>query len=46
MTTSHNLETHGMVEHLNQIIVTRLKYKVNSSTTKVPWTKLLDKVLN
>ena len=46
MTTSHHPETNGKIERLNQTIVTRLKCKVNSSTTKVPWTKLLDEVLN
>lgn len=31
---------------MNQTIVTRLKCKVNSSSTKIPWTKLLEEVLN
>ena len=36
MTTSHHPETNGAIKHLNQTIVTRLKCKVNSSTTKIP----------
>ncbi|GBN62388.1 hypothetical protein AVEN_139001-1 [Araneus ventricosus] len=36
----------GKVERVNQSLVTRLKCKINSSSTKVPWTKLLETVTN
>lgn len=31
---------------MNQTIVTRLKCKVNASSRKIPWTKLLEQVVN
>ncbi|GFT37287.1 retrovirus-related Pol polyprotein from transposon 17.6 [Trichonephila clavipes] len=36
----------GKNERVNQSLVTRLKCKVNASSTKIPWTKLLDQVSN
>ena len=35
----------GKMERLNQTIVTRLKYTVNSSS-KISWPKVLNEVLN
>ncbi|GFW70299.1 transposon Ty3-G Gag-Pol polyprotein [Trichonephila clavipes] len=40
----HHPETNGKNERVNQSLVTRLKCKVNASSTKIPWTKLLDQV--
>ncbi|GFX91504.1 transposon Tf2-11 polyprotein [Trichonephila clavipes] len=38
--------TNGKCERVNQSIVTKLRCKVNSSPTKIPWTKLLEQVIN
>ncbi|GBO17752.1 Transposon Tf2-9 polyprotein [Araneus ventricosus] len=46
LTTAHHPQTNGKVERVNQSLVTRLKCKVNSTSTKVPWTKLLESVTN
>ncbi|GBO09375.1 Transposon Ty3-G Gag-Pol polyprotein, partial [Araneus ventricosus] len=46
LTTAHKPQTNGKVERVNQSLVTRLKCKVNSTSTKVPWTKLLESVTN
>ncbi|GFY07557.1 hypothetical protein TNCV_3650641 [Trichonephila clavipes] len=43
---SHHPQTNGKNERVNQSLVTRLKCKVNASSTKIPWTKLLDQVCN
>ncbi|XP_054721298.1 uncharacterized protein LOC129231077 [Uloborus diversus] len=44
LTTAHRPECNGKVERLNQTIVTRLKCKVNETSKKVPWPKLLEQV--
>ncbi|GBO26269.1 hypothetical protein AVEN_238822-1 [Araneus ventricosus] len=46
LTTAHHPQTNGKVERVNQSLVTRLKCKVNSTSTKAPWTKLLESVTN
>ncbi|GFW39731.1 hypothetical protein TNCV_3189021 [Trichonephila clavipes] len=46
LTTSHHPQTNGKCERVNQSIVTKLRYKVNSSPTKIPWTKILEQVIN
>ncbi|GFU70581.1 retrovirus-related Pol polyprotein from transposon 17.6 [Trichonephila clavipes] len=46
LTTAHRPQTNGKNERVNQSLVTRLKCKVNASSTKIPWTKLLDQVCN
>ncbi|GFS78883.1 transposon Tf2-11 polyprotein [Trichonephila clavipes] len=46
LTTAHHPQTNGKNERVNQSLVTRLKCKVNASSTKIPWTKLLDQVCN
>ncbi|GFX33586.1 retrovirus-related Pol polyprotein from transposon opus [Trichonephila clavipes] len=46
LTTAHPPQTNGKNERVNQSLVTRLKCKVNASSTKIPWTKLLDQVCN
>ena len=46
MTSSHHPETNGNVERLNTLIVTRLKCKVYSSSSKISCPKLLNEVLN
>ncbi|GBN83835.1 Retrovirus-related Pol polyprotein from transposon 17.6 [Araneus ventricosus] len=43
---AHHPQTNVKVERVNQSLVTRLKCKVNSTSTKVPWTKLLESVTN
>ncbi|GBO29619.1 Transposon Ty3-G Gag-Pol polyprotein [Araneus ventricosus] len=43
---AHHPQTNDKVERVNQSLVTRLKCKVNSTSTKVPWTKLLECVTN
>ncbi|GFV67356.1 retrovirus-related Pol polyprotein from transposon 17.6 [Trichonephila clavipes] len=43
---THHPETNGKNERVNQSLVTRLKCKVNASSTKIPWAKLLDQVCN
>ncbi|GBN73259.1 Transposon Ty3-G Gag-Pol polyprotein [Araneus ventricosus] len=43
---AHHPKTNDKVERVNQSLVTRLKCKVNSTSTKVPWTKLLESVTN
>ncbi|GFY03120.1 hypothetical protein TNCV_981251 [Trichonephila clavipes] len=43
---SHHPQTNGKNERVNQSLVTRLKCKVNASSTKIPWTKLLYQVYN
>jgi len=45
LTTSHHPESNGKLERLNQTIVTRLKCRVNHNPSKLPWTKLLDQVV-
>ncbi|GFT74444.1 integrase catalytic domain-containing protein [Trichonephila clavipes] len=44
LTTVHHPQTNGKNERVNQALVTRLKCKVNASSTKIPWTKLLDQM--
>ncbi|GFV46237.1 retrovirus-related Pol polyprotein from transposon 297 [Trichonephila clavipes] len=46
LTTSHHPQTNGKCERVNQSIVTKLRCKVNSSPTKIPWTKFLEQVIN
>ena len=46
MTSRHQPETNGKIEHLNQTIVRRLKCKVNNSSSKISWPKVLNEVLN
>ncbi|GFX10289.1 transposon Ty3-G Gag-Pol polyprotein [Trichonephila clavipes] len=46
LTTSHHPQTNGKCERVNQSIVTKLRCKVNSSPTKIPWTKILEQVIN
>ena len=46
MTNSHQPKTNGKIEHLNQTVVTRLKCKVNSFSSKISWPKLLNESLN
>ncbi|GBL95464.1 Transposon Tf2-9 polyprotein [Araneus ventricosus] len=46
LTSSHHPQTNGKCERVNQSIVTKLKCKVHSSPTKIPWTKLLEQVIN
>ena len=46
MTVSHQAETNGKIEHLNQTIVTWLKCKVNSASSKIHCPKLLSEFLN
>ena len=45
MTSSHHPETNEKIQRLNQTIITRLKGKVNYSSSKILWPKLLNKVL-
>ncbi|GFW42747.1 transposon Tf2-11 polyprotein [Trichonephila clavipes] len=45
-TTLITLKKNGKNERVNESFVTRLKCKVNASSTKIPWTKLLDQVCN
>ncbi|GFU52296.1 integrase catalytic domain-containing protein [Trichonephila clavipes] len=45
-TDAHHPQTNGKDERVNQSLVTRLKCKVNASSTKIPWKKILDKVCN
>ena len=45
LTTAHHPQTNGKIERVNQSIVTRLKCKVNSTPSKIPWTKLLEQVV-
>ncbi|GFW95065.1 transposon Ty3-G Gag-Pol polyprotein [Trichonephila clavipes] len=44
--TSYHLQTNGKCERVNQSIVTKPRCKVNSSPTKIPWTKFLEQVIN
>ncbi|GFV23878.1 transposon Tf2-6 polyprotein [Trichonephila clavipes] len=44
--SAHHPQTNGENERVDQSLVTRLKCKVNASSTKIPWTKLLDQVCN
>ncbi|GFS70521.1 transposon Tf2-6 polyprotein [Trichonephila clavipes] len=44
--TTHHPQTNGKCERVNQSIVTKLRCKVNSSPTKIPWTKFLEQVIN
>ncbi|GFY10004.1 transposon Ty3-G Gag-Pol polyprotein [Trichonephila clavipes] len=46
LTTSHHPQTNGKWDRVNQSIVTKLRCKVNSSPTKIPWTKFLEQVIN
>ncbi|GFU48285.1 transposable element Tcb2 transposase [Trichonephila clavipes] len=46
LTTAHPPQTNGKNERVHPSLVTRLKCKVNASSTKIPWTKLLDQVCN
>lgn len=46
LTTPHHPQTNGKVERVNQTIITRLRCKVNSVSNKVPWTNLLNEVVN
>ncbi|GFT61952.1 transposon Tf2-6 polyprotein [Trichonephila clavipes] len=46
LTTSHHPQTNGKCERVNQSIVTKLRCKVNSSPTKILWTKFLEQVIN
>ncbi|GFW17401.1 retrovirus-related Pol polyprotein from transposon 17.6 [Trichonephila clavipes] len=43
---THHPQTNGKNERVNLSLVTRLKCKVNASSTKIPWTKLLNQVCN
>ncbi|GFY34960.1 retrovirus-related Pol polyprotein from transposon 17.6 [Trichonephila clavipes] len=43
---AHHPQTNGKNESVNQSLVTRLKCKVNTSSTKILWTELLDQVCN
>lgn len=45
-TSSHRPQTNGTSERCQQSLVTMLKCKVNSSSTKVPWTKWLEQVVS
>ncbi|GFW54918.1 transposon Ty3-G Gag-Pol polyprotein [Trichonephila clavipes] len=40
VTTAHHPQTNVKNERVNQSLVTKLKCKVNASSTKIPWTKL------
>ncbi|GFU53222.1 transposon Tf2-6 polyprotein [Trichonephila clavipes] len=46
LTTAHPPQTNVKNECLNQSFVTRLKCKVNASSTKTPRTNLIDQVCN
>ncbi|GFS93517.1 transposon Tf2-6 polyprotein [Trichonephila clavipes] len=46
LTSAHHPQRNGKNERVNQYLVTRLKCKVNDSSTKIPLTKLLDQVCN
>ncbi|GFX56633.1 transposon Ty3-G Gag-Pol polyprotein [Trichonephila clavipes] len=46
LTTAHHPQANGKNERVNHSLVTRLKCKVSASSTKIPWTKLLDQVCN
>ena len=46
ITSNHKPETDRKVECLNETFVTLLKCKVNSSSSKIPWPKLLYEFLN
>ncbi|GFX47423.1 transposon Tf2-6 polyprotein [Trichonephila clavipes] len=43
---THHPQINGKNERVSQSLVTRLKCKVNDSSTKIPWTKRLDQVCN
>ncbi|GFX31534.1 retrovirus-related Pol polyprotein from transposon 17.6 [Trichonephila clavipes] len=43
---AHHPQTNGKNERVNQSLVTRLKCKENASSTKIPFTKLLEQVYN
>ncbi|GFV86740.1 integrase catalytic domain-containing protein [Trichonephila clavipes] len=43
---AHHPQTNGTNGRVNPSLVTRLKCKVNASSTTIPWTKRLDQVCN
>lgn len=45
LTTAHHPQCNGKIERANQNIVTRLKCKVNTSSTRTPWTRFLEQVI-
>lgn len=46
LTSAHRPQCNGKNERVNQTIVAKLRCKVNSSSKKIPWTKLLEQVTN
>ena len=45
LTTAHRAQSNGKTERIGQTIITRLKCKINESSSKTPWPKLLKEVV-